>query len=30
MLGFLRQDSREKSTFEDTLTGLRELAQMLP
>jgi FliI/YscN family ATPase len=30
MLGFLRQDSREKSTFEDTLTGLREIAQMLP
>jgi FliI/YscN family ATPase len=30
MMGFLRQDSREKSTFEDTLTGLRDLAQLLP
>jgi FliI/YscN family ATPase len=30
MMGFLRQDSREKSTFDDTLAGLRELAQLLP
>jgi flagellar biosynthesis/type III secretory pathway ATPase len=30
MLNFLRQDAREKSTFEDTLSGLQELAQMLP
>ena len=30
MLNFLRQDSREKSSFEDTLSGLQELAQMLP
>ncbi|MGA2183798.1 MAG: FliI/YscN family ATPase [Bryobacteraceae bacterium] len=30
MMGFLRQDSREKSTFEETLAGLQELAQLLP
>ena len=30
MLNFLRQDAREKSSFEDTLAGLQELAQMLP
>jgi flagellum-specific ATP synthase len=30
MLSFLRQDAREKSSFEDTLAGLQELAQMLP
>jgi hypothetical protein len=30
MLGFLRQDSREKSSFKDTLAGLKELAQLLP
>jgi flagellum-specific ATP synthase len=30
MLGFLRQDAREKSTLEDTLSGLRQLAQLLP
>ncbi|MGA3028592.1 MAG: FliI/YscN family ATPase [Bryobacteraceae bacterium] len=30
MLGFLRQDSHEKSTFETTLAGLKELAQLLP
>jgi FliI/YscN family ATPase len=30
MMDFLRQDSREKSSFEDTMAGLQELAHLLP
>ncbi|HTP87647.1 MAG TPA: FliI/YscN family ATPase [Bryobacteraceae bacterium] len=30
MMTFLRQDSHEKSSIEETLSGLQELAQMLP